>query len=314
MAGRKKSEGTLAAPAATAAKALRFASSELMIGAALLLLLVTVGHFAWKKWGAPVTETEEYRVSAANIVVTPPPPWIRADVKAEAIRDGSLEGLSVLDKDLTIRVCRAFEMHAWVEKVNCVGKRPPACVSVELTYRQPVAWVEVPAGVLPNNEVGLLPVDKAGVLLPTADFTAEQANDYPRIAVSNLTPCGMAGTPWGDPRVVVCASIAAILAEDAKSLGLHRVLAIDSHTGTAGETLLYRVTTRKGLRLIWGSPPGRERVGEPTAAQKKVLLRQITESLANEEPVIGADEIDLRNADGALAAVRTARRSANPTR
>lgn len=312
MPSRKKSAEASAKPAAPGLGFVRAASSELMIGAAMLLLFILTAYYGWKKWGVPVTHRAEYKVSAASIAVTPPPPWIRSDIKAEAMRDGSLEGLSIFDTDLTLRVYRAFEMHPWVEKVACVGKRPQSRLVVEVEYRRPVAWVEVPAGVLPTNEVGLLPVDKKGVLLPTADFSATQANDYPRIAVSNLTPCGLPGSPWGDARVSICAEIASLLSEESQTLGLHRILAIESPEESSTNAPLYRLTTRKGLRIIWGSAPGREVAGEPTAAQKKVALRQIADMLAKSNADTNAREIDLRVAEGAPAQSRTAIRPAKP--
>jgi hypothetical protein len=306
VAKSKKSDSTLPAPLSQTARVLNAVPTEILLGAALLVLLFCGGYYGWKKWGVPVTQQSEYRLALESIEITPPPTWIRSDVKAEATRDGSLDNLSIFDKDLTVRVYRAFEMHAWVEQVNRVSKRPPARVIVELKYRCPVAWVEVPAGVLPNNEVGLLPVDRNGVLLPPGDFTQEHADDYVRISVANLTPCGIPGTPWGDPRVSAAAEIAAVLGEDAHRVGVHRIL-----VGSAEETeasngqSVYRVVARSGLRFIWGSAPGREATGEPRPPQKKLRLIQLAESKVDPASQSPPQEIDLRDPGAGNPSERT---------
>lgn len=311
MASRKKPENTLAAPPPGAALT-RWLSGELLIGMALLLLLFTGAYYGWRKWGVPVTQQPEFQLTAASIEIPPTPPWIRADIKSETLRDGSLTHVSIFDKDLSVRVYRAFEMHPWIEQVNCVRKRPPARVIVDLDYRRPVAWVEVPAGVLPNNEVGVVPVDGSGVLLPTVDFTDDQLDDYPKIAIAQLTPYGLAGTPWGDPRVTGCAQIAALLSDDASHLDLHRIIATTVPGHRNQDTWQVFLTTRRGWRFIWGNLPGQEAAGEATAAQKKLALRQIAALL--EKPGAAQTEIDLRDPQAALAATRTANRSTGPQR
>ena len=306
MAKSKKPDSTLSAPWSQTARVLSAVPTEILLGAALLVLLVCGGYYGWKKWGIPVTQQSEYRLAVESIELTPPPAWIRSDVKAEATRDGSLDNLSIFDKDLTVRIYRAFEMHAWVEQVNRVSKRPPARVIVELKYRCPVAWVEVPAGVLPNNEVGLLPVDRKGILLPPGDFTQEQADDYVRISVANLTPCGIPGSPWGDPRVTASAEIAGVLGEEAHRVGVHRILVSSDEERVAfnGQSV-YRVVARSGLRFIWGSAPGREATGEPPAAQKKLRLIQLAEASVDPASLPSNQEIDLRDPGASALSERT---------
>ena len=150
--------------------------------------------------------------------MTPLPPWIHTDLKAEVLRDASLDGpLSLLDKELTVRVAHAFALHPWVAKVQRVSKRSPAGVQVDLDYRRPVAMVEVPGP-------ALLPVDGEGVLLPTADFSPQDARQYPRIAEIKTSPLGPVGTRWGDTHVTGGARIAAALLDDWQALKLHQVV------------------------------------------------------------------------------------------
>jgi hypothetical protein len=274
------------------------------------MMLGTGAYYAWKKWGLPLTQQAPYRLSVDSVEVTGQPSWIRCDVKAEAVRDASLGNSSIFDKDLTLRVCRAFEMHPWVARVNRVSKRSPGRLIVELEYRRPVAWVEVPPGVLPSNEVGLLPIDEGGVLLPPQDFSEARPDDYIRIAVAELTTCGLPGSPWGDPRVAAAARIAAMLADHSQRLGLHKILAYyDSANGGTGRRTTYEVTSRRGLRFIWGSAPGQETSGEPAARQKGRRLIQIAEAAAAGSQVPGhGAEIDLRDPNVVPPTPRAAQR------
>jgi hypothetical protein len=57
----------------------------------LLLAGLTGGaYYGWQRVGPQVTQGPEYVLELEQIVITPPPPWIRADVRAETVRDGGL--------------------------------------------------------------------------------------------------------------------------------------------------------------------------------------------------------------------------------
>ena len=159
----------------------------------LLVLVLAAGltggaYYGWQRVGPQVTQGPEYLLEPDQIEITPPPPWIRSDVRGETVRDGGLSGLSILDRELTVKIARAFGLHTWVEEVRRVRKEHPARVVVELAYRRPVAMVEVTM----NDRPGLLPVDVNGVLLPPGDFSAEQARDYLRVSLADATPAGPA--------------------------------------------------------------------------------------------------------------------------
>jgi hypothetical protein len=237
------------------------------IGAFLVVGLLGGTYFGWQRWGGQISQEPEYVVLPENIEITPPPPWIRADVKAEALRDGSLSELSLLDRQLTVKVARAFSMHAWVEDVPRVSKHQPPRIVVELVYRQPVAMVEV----VINAQDGLLPLDVNGILLPPGDFSAEQAREYLRISVPEAMPAGPVGTAWGAPRIHGAARIAAVLGEHWKALGLYRIAPIlpDDPTGTAEETK-YILSTRQGTQVLWGKAPEANSTADAKTAMAKV--------------------------------------------
>jgi len=195
----------------------------LIAGTVLFVVTVVGVVYGWRNWGRTVVARPIYRLAAENIQVSPPPVWIKTDVRAEVVRDGALHDLTIFDKDATIRVYQAFELHPWVAKVLRVSKHPPARLDVELTYRQPVAWVEVPRGNQPGEDGGVIPVDRQAVVLPSRDFGKENLQDYLRIAVPNVGPYGLAGTAWGDVRVVGAARIATAFDGIWQALQLYRI-------------------------------------------------------------------------------------------
>jgi hypothetical protein len=176
----------------------------------------------------------------------------------------------IFDKDVTIRVYQAFELHPWVLKVKRVSKHPPARLDVDVEYRLPVAWVEVPPGVLPGNEAGVIPVDANSVVLPTQDFSHANLHDYLRISVAGISACGMAGSPWGDPRVTGAARIAAALQGVWREGKLFRV-----------RLSVYELETQGHHRIVWGHAPGEEITDEPSPAVKLKRLNQLIEAVGD---------------------------------
>lgn len=248
----------------------------------IALFVVVVGStvYGWRQWGRTVVARPVYRIAPENLRITPTPDWIRTDVRSEVIRDGALQDLTIFDKDVTIRVYQAFELHPWVAKVKRVSKHPPARLDVELEYRRPVAWVEVPRGVLPGNEGGVIPVDESGVVLPSRDFTQENVAEYLRIAIPDISPCGLAGTAWGDPRVTDAARIAAVLEPVWREAKLYRVRQSTDPEWVRHDTHpIYEIETQGRRRILWGRPPSEEVTGDPSPPVKLSRLRQLVEAV-----------------------------------
>lgn len=257
-----------------AGAALKGAASWLQGGrrnALLALLCVGVLAFAaleaWKQYGATHAHFETYTVGVQGIEITPPPPWVRTSLKADVVRFGSLERLSLLEKDSTRRVSDAFALHPWVHHVQRVAKHYPASMSVELTYRKPVAVVEVEHGSKP----GLLPVDREGVLLPPEDFTVGQVKALPRISVGKTFPAGAVGTAWGDDRVAAAALVAEGLCDNWPQETLFQIAALPAGSGGKQSTS-FEIVARDGRRFPWGHAPGSEVTGEKIAADKRADL------------------------------------------
>lgn len=251
-------------------------------GRPVLILAVVVGllgggvYVTWRKLGPKILSSSEYRVSPDQIEITRLPGWIHSDVRAEVLRDPTLDGtLSLMDDDLTERIAKAFAAHPWVAKVGPVTKEFPALVKVPLIYRRPVCMVEVTDGVYA--------VDVEGVVLPSEDFSPVEAARFPRVSGIGRKPTGPAGARWGDARVMGGAEIAAALGPVWDALKLYRIVPLDADpTATnAGGNLgrrsmepVFALVTRAGTQILWGYAPGANMLGELTPAEKVARLQQ----------------------------------------
>jgi hypothetical protein len=218
-----------------------------------------------------INASPHYNLDPRSITVTPQPAWIHSDVKGEVLRDGSLDhALNLLDESLLERVAKAFALHPWVAQVTSVRKRAGPELEVQLVYRRPACMVEVPGG--------LYPVDAEGVLLPTADFSSEDASHYPRLTGIQTVTEGPVGTRWQDACVLGAAQIATVLADDWTKLGLAQISPLSNPPpGTTGATA-FVLYTHQGAPIIWGAA-GSNRDFEPGTDERLVRLKKIAVSL-----------------------------------
>lgn len=250
---------------------------QVVIGVAMILAPVALAYYAWDRWGPQILEHGDYALRTDRLQITDPPYWVRADVAGEVARDGALEGLSLLDPQLTVKVFQAFAAHSWVENVSRVSKHPPgraASVVVEMTYRKPVAMVEVEL----NGVPGLLPIDAQAILLPPQDFLpsphdpqVDPTREYLRIAVPHAVPSGTVGTPWGQTEVHEAAHIAAVFQDAWKQCGLYRIQLVP--LGSEDSTQIvptFELQSRSGAAVIWGRAPDLRSESETKTAVAKV--------------------------------------------
>lgn len=228
------------------------------------LAAIGLAWAAWSRLGDRVRGTADLVLHPEAIAVEGVAPWVQADLKAEALRDASLDaGLPLDDPELVRRLARAFAMHPWVREVVSVRVRHPAAADVSIRCREPVAMVAVPGG--------LLAVDAEGVVLPSDDFTAEAAADYPRITGIQSGPQGAVGFPWGDPLVEEAAAVAAAIGPDWKPAALSGCRPAAPGEGPRA----WELYDDSGRTIRFGSAPGHERAGEPAAALKIATLRSL---------------------------------------
>lgn len=272
-----------------------------LLAAALLLVAVGSGGYAlWRAVRMQVLAAPRFIVAGEAVNVTPPPSWIRSDVKAEVVRDINLAGpVSVLDEDLGERFYEAFAAHPWVAKVVRVLKRPPAGVDVELVYRRPVLMVKVPDG--------LLPVDGEAVQLPTADFSPLEASRYPRLVEIEGGVPPPSGTRWSDRRVIAAAALAAALIDAWQELGLHHLAVAPETAALPVGQFEFELFTPGGTRIAWGLAPRGGDEDRAVTADKLSRLRHYAAEHGSLDNARAPQDLDLRAPQGVIATPRTAR-------
>jgi len=265
---------------------LRQQNRGLVLTVAVVAVAIGGALYGWQRFGSLATQSADYVLTPDRIHVTPQPPWIHADVKAEVTRSAGLSRLDLRDRQLAPQLAAAFAIHPWVAKVVRVQKRFPAAADIELQYRRPVAVVRVE----PQGESRLLFIDELGVLLPTEDFSAEQGKDFLRVEAAGEIPTSGYGLPWQSERIIGAARLAAVWKERWQPLGLYRIASVQ----TADGQLLYELRTQRDVRVVWGAPPGRESSREPSAEQKIAALEQYVHDKGPLDRDGGESLIDLR--------------------
>ncbi len=254
----------------------------------------------WRGVQSHVEAESEYQVAPGDIEISGLPAWIKADVKAEVIRDAGLpERISILDDRVPERLSQAFSLHPWVAKVEKVECTYPAHIRVKLVYRRPVAMMEVRGG--------LLPVDSDAVLLPTNDFSSREAEGYLRVSGAASSPAGPVGTPWGDSAVQAAAKLAALLDPIKEKLQLRRVRI--HFAQNASDDLPHAelaIITRAGNAFVWGSGPGDEALEEAKQDEKLSRLEKLAADRGSLDAV-PEKERDLRRVPAAAPLAETSR-------
>jgi hypothetical protein len=263
---------------------LRAANVFVQIAAAVAVIGITVA-FSMKLWQQVqphVSTRPEYLTPPESIEITAAPEWIHTNIKTEVIRDSGLkEPLSILDERLSTRLTQAFSLHPWVGRVAAVNATYPARIQVDLEYRRPAAMVEV--------QGGLLPIDVDGVLLPTEDFSPQDAQNYPRIAGIVSGPLGPLGTRWGDPALEAAGKLAPVLQPVWKEFQLHHIQLQPQMT--QGQKFVLEMVTNERTVFMWGSPPGNEQADERSASEKlaRLTILKTQHGALNSVPVAARD-------------------------
>jgi hypothetical protein len=230
---------------------------------AVVVAAVIGGSVAWTRFGHQVRERDGYTLTADGVRLVGQAAWVKADIAAEALRDASLDGnLPLDDPELARRLARAFDVHPWVRSVERVEVSHPPQATVEIHCREPVAMVRVTGG--------LLPVDDEAVVLPSGDFTPEEAATYPVLSGIDSLPQGPAGAAWGDPAVEEGVALVTLVRPEWNSLSL-----TECRRRMEGGGWLWELVNAEGVTIIFGGSPGREPPGEAGAAEKIAALKSL---------------------------------------
>jgi hypothetical protein len=257
----------------------------------IILILAVFAGIGWGGWylaKTPITANPVYRLSADKITVTPPPPWVSDHFVNDVLQSsGLLTNASMFDKTLPQKLAQAFAAYPWIEQVEKAELRYPSGADVRLSYRSPVALVEIPSQ-------GHYPVDGNGILLPTDYFISvapEKQGDYPLIQGIRSVPLGAVGTPWGDPIVHDAAQLAKTLSDISVPLKLTRIIPVQESAPT-GSRIICRLKTAGGTEIVWG----RYSADDPKNEMKKKRLLEMNEQYRSLDNVPAKFQpIDLTN-------------------
>jgi hypothetical protein len=269
---------------------------------AVVALLTLVGNVIWRKVAPTIAERSRYVLQDAGISISPLPDWIIADVRGQVVESAGLAGrLSILDPEFLSKVKSAFELHPWVESVERIEKSFPPAVRVELTYRRPVAVVDLPV----DGQRQLLPVDARGVHLPAGDVPLIRRSYLPRI--TGIVGQPPVGRPWDDPRVAGAVDLAVHLANEWESLKLVEIIpSARPKLQDEYRYYTYDLATRERTRIVWGAAPRDGIPGESPFAEKLSRLKQCVAQYAAVDWPDWPEVIDVRQ--GAHVTPREAKR------
>lgn len=229
-------------------------------------ILLIAGYASWQQWGSHYVAHKYYGVQASSINVTEPPAYVRSDIIKTVYRDAAMDKLSLMDEQACAKVASAFASNAWVRRVVGVRKLAGGRLNVRLEYRQPVAMVHVISRHPEHDGAGFFAVDGEGVLLPPSDFSRAETVNYLHIIVPGAYPTGGVGAEFGDTRVQTAALLAYVLHPFREKLG---ITSIGVHGDLRQNPVVQlEIAGTEERRWFWGSPPGSEAQGEPTAKMK----------------------------------------------
>jgi len=280
--------------------------ARVLIALAVVALLGWGMNTVWHHYAPQISQRGNYLLADQRITISALPEWITGDVRGEAVRNAGLAGrLSVLDDAFVQIIEDAFVLHPWVESVDRITKSYPAGVHVELTYRRPVAVVEL----VNQNVVQLVPIDRHGVHLPASDVPNIRKRYLPRIG--NIVERPLEGQPWADQRVLGAAELAEQLAQVWESLHLVDILPSARPEIRAGQRyFVFDLITRGGTRVVWGAAPGTAPPDEDKLSAKLKRLRSCDQQYGPLDSVRGPAVVDVRKE---LAITpRTAKKTLSP--
>ena len=267
-------------------------------GMSLLVLAVFIAasFYAYKKFGLEIAGRSDQQVSLENVVLVPEQPeWVKSSLKEQIIGQYELDKLLLDDEELVEQFAAAFELDSHVEDVVRIEKRVNH-IRVEVTYRVPVAMVEVKV----DEQRFVFPVDRSAVVMQTNDFDEADLGEFLRLVSDYSKPKGNSGTPWGDPIITAGAAIANSLNDIAwKAMGLYRIYSIAENDGS---NRLYYVNLKndENIRVLWGNPPGEEVSSEASVAEKVTNLEAFFKENSTLSVSSETAEIDLRSKDGVV--------------
>ena len=255
--------------------------ATLYLGCSALVLFIAIG--CWEKYSDRIIDARAMTLTPEKIQMTPQPAWVRADLKQLVLGNtGDItpadnpmyDPPSIMDVSLVPQTVSALLSVGWIESIDHVEKSK-AGLDIDLTYRQPVAIVEVSRTTVKGfkqTKPVMLHIDRTGTLMGRG--LSESPDDF--LLVSIDQPMYMdqliAWSQWQDQRVQSAAAISDAVREVWKPMGLYRLMTWRDQSNASDRRIPFQFWTKMGqktgVKIIWGNAPGNELPGEATAAAK----------------------------------------------
>ncbi|WZO96838.1 hypothetical protein EP7_003843 [Isosphaeraceae bacterium EP7] len=276
--------------------------AAILLGLALFVALFAGGSRGLAGIRAWLHGQDTYQIRFDEIELTPkPPPWIQSGARGilESVqRDGHWNRpISLLDPAEPENLYRSFALDSpWVERVVRVEPRFPRQLTVELRYREPVAYVSW------KDPTENYVIDGDAVILPLDDLDRTATGPLPRIVTQTETKSSgppnevprpyerKPGYPWKSPPDEADRPNSTAVAKSGSmspQLGAARMAALlRTHREDADKiapTILMIfpdegrgifLSTADGTTILWGEAPGDERPGSHDAATKWRFLQE----------------------------------------
>ena len=235
----------------------------------------------WQRYQHRLIPAAQYQLTEDRVRITPAPQWAKIDLKRLLLEvPAGHAAPNILDTDVVSRTATTLQSVGWVAKVNQVRKSADG-LDIDVRYRFPVGIVELNQMTVPrwdqSKTAQVMPVDSSGTVMPAEIVQHVQ---LPRISVFNpqsldlLRPWEV----WRDARVVDAAAIMSQIGARAQQLGIYRVMTMRSSRQMAASQIPFELWPQNGTKVVWGNAPGKEVVGEASAASKlEALVRFVSQ-------------------------------------
>jgi hypothetical protein len=245
------------------------------------LILCVVGYVGWRNYGAQRLDMAYYGLKKENVHITPQDKWMRtSNVLDDIFKSNALANVSLLDSQTPVLLARVFDAHPCVRKTLRV-ERMAGQVMVKVEYRSPVAMVARFKADDASEKLDFFPIDVDSVLLNTENFTDTDVPNYITIYPDNMKSNGklVNGKPFGDSGVADAAKLCWLLQPIREAAKITKLYVYPKTPQVGKSKWWLELETVAGPRIEWGSAPGMEGLGEPTADLKlKQLLNAAADS------------------------------------
>ncbi|MAT15028.1 MAG: hypothetical protein CMJ46_07135 [Planctomyces sp.] len=257
-------------------------------------------------------EQSRYQLTPDRIQLLNRPEWVPSHFLSSVIARHQIPD-NVLEPELARTISGWFSNEPWVEKVDAVTIGYPPQVTVQLSFREPVAVV--------NLDGQLYPIDAHAVILPKEDFAPAALELFPKLIPSKVPPPLYVGIVWEDPIIKQGAVLAGEIKPYWNSFDFVSIRAQQKPAeATEGNSVtaepIFEIVSASGSIIIWGRGPNSRNPGELTFEEKINRLTAYQERFQGFASPSGPYEIDITHWTDISRRVlkEAANSSANPVR